>query len=79
MSHPNTRPSGPGQSTATARPAICEAIAPSRRSFARVSCQAAPHHATTASSAAAAPALTHTGVLGCTRVMGRVSAPLGPP
>ncbi len=69
MSHPIKRATGPGQWTSTGRPAICDAIAPSRCSFPCRSRQSAIHHATAAASTPAAVSFTHSGVVGCFRVI----------
>ena len=71
MSQLISRASGPGQWTSTWRPAICDAIAPSRCSLPRRSRHSAIHHTTAAVSAAAVVSLTHSGVVGYARFIAR--------
>ena len=60
---------GPGHDTRTSRPAISDAIAPSRRSLPRRSWRSAIHHASAVVTSAAIVSLTHSGVLGYARVI----------
>ena len=74
MSQPSTRPRGPGQWTSTGRPAICDAIALSRRSLPLRSCRSAIHHVAAATSTASAVSFTTAASSGARAARSEVSA-----